>query len=280
MVRAPSPDSEMSDLADFARRIRRHSVNMTHRAKSSHVATSLSMADLLAVLYGEILRVNPAEADWPDRDRFIVSKGHGAAGVYAALAEKGFFPLSQLDTYYQDGSVLAGHITHSGVPGVEVSTGSLGHGLGIACGMAMVGKRDGRPYRVFVLLSDGECDEGSIWEAALFAPHHHLDNLIAVVDYNKIQSLGRVKDTLNLEPFSEKWRAFGWSVREVDGHNLAEIRNALRAVPWEASRPSCLIAHTTKGKGVSFMENSVLWHYRPPDKEELLRAQAELENPQ
>jgi len=250
---------------------------MTHRAKSSHIGTALSMADILAVLYGGILRIDPSDTVSPDRDRFILSKGHGGAAVYAALAEKNFFPIRELETYHQNGSSLAGHITQSGIPGVEASTGSLGHGLSIACGLALGGKRDSRPYRVFTLLSDGECDEGSTWEAALFAPHHHLDNLVAIVDYNKIQSLGRVEDTLALEPFGDKWKAFGWWVREINGHDVAQIHDALEAVPWQVGRPSCLIAHTVKGKGVSFMENTVLWHYRPPNNEELQRALAELE---
>ena len=261
---------------DLATKIRRHVLGMTHRAGSSHVGTSLSMADILAVLYGRVLRIEPANPSWPDRDRFILSKGHGAAAVYAVLAERGFFPIRELETFCQNGSALAGHISHTGVAGVEASTGSLGHGLAIGCGMALTGKRDGRAYRVFVMLSDGECDEGSIWEAALFAPHHHLDNLIAIVDYNKIQSLGRVEGTLALEPFAQKWTAFGWSVRETDGHDLAGIEAVLSEVPFEKGRPSCVIAHTTKGKGVSFMENEVLWHYKPPSAEDLTRALEEL----
>jgi transketolase len=271
-----SEKADLTTISKLAREIRRHVVWMTHRARSSHVGTSLSMADLLAVLYGAILRVNPAEHDCPDRDRFILSKGHGAAGVYAVLAEKGFFPLEELETFYKDGSVLAGHITRSQLPGVEASTGSLGHGLGLACGMALAGVRDRRMYRVFTLLSDGDCDEGSTWEAILFASHHHLDNLVAIIDYNQIQSLATTEETLALEPFAEKWRAFGWSVREINGHDLREIKSALETVPSQAGRPSCVIAHTVKGKGVSFMENSVLWHYRPPDKDELRRALAEL----
>jgi transketolase len=260
----------------LARRIRYHVVRMTHRAKSAHVATSLSMADLLAVLYGSTLRVRPQEPCWPDRDRFILSKGHGCAGLYAALAECGFFPLTWLEDFCQNGSRLAGHITHTGVPGVEASTGALGHGLSIACGMALAGMRDRRPYRVVVLLSDGECDEGSIWEAALFAPHHRLENLVAIVDYNKIQSLGSVKEVLDLDPLGGKWQAFGWAVREIDGHDIAAIGAALTDVPFRAGRPSCIIAHTVKGKGVSFMENQLLWHYRSPDGEELRQALADL----
>jgi len=260
----------------LATQIRAHVLRMIHRARSSHVGTCLSIADLLAVLYGGILRVNPSQPDWPDRDRFILSKGHGCAAVYAVLAEQGFFPKEWLDTYYLDGSHLAGHITHHGVPGVEASTGSLGHGLSIGCGIALAGKHDKQPYRVFVLLSDGECDEGSTWEAVLFAPHHRLDNIIAVVDYNKIQSLGMVKEILNLEPLAEKWRAFGWAVQEIDGHNLEQIESALLSIPFRQGQPSCIIAHTVKGKGVSFMENQVDWHYNYPNAEQLRQALAEL----
>ncbi len=268
---------DLASCRGLATAIRRDAVRMTHRAGASHVGAVLSMADLLAVLYGRILRVSPLALTCPDRDRFILSKGHGCAGVYAALAELGFFPRDWLDGFYQDGSSLAGHITHAGVPGVEVSTGALGHGLPIGCGMALAGKRDGADYRVFTLLSDGECDEGSLWEAALFAPHHRLDNLVAIVDYNKIQSLGAVRDVLDLEPLGAKWGAFGWAVRQIDGHDLDEIDRTLAAVPLELGRPSCVIAHTVKGKGVSFMENQVLWHYRPPDATEAGRALAELE---
>lgn len=270
--------SENEDKVDYqvlATRIRAHALKMTHRARSSHIGGSLSIADLLAVLYGRVLRVEPSRPDWPDRDRLIVSKGHAAAAVYAALAERGFFPTDWLDTYYLDGSHLAGHITR-GVPGVEVSTGSLGHGLSIGCGMALAGNRDKMPYRVFVLLSDGECDEGSTWEAALFAPHHHLDNIIAIVDYNKIQSFGTVKEVLDLEPLGNKWQTFGWAVREIDGHDFRQIEESLLSVPFKPERPSCIIAHTVKGKGISFMENQLAWHYMPPNDDELRQALVEL----
>jgi transketolase len=263
--------------AELARRIRLHAVHMTHRAGSSHVASSLSLAELLAVLYGSVLRVTPETVDDPDRDRLILSKGHACAGLYAVLAECGFFPMDWLESFYHDGAKLPGHATAHGIPGIEVSSGALGHGLGIACGLALAGKRDGSPFRVFTVLSDGECDEGSIWEAALFAPHHQLDNLIAIVDYNKIQSLGSVKDVLGLEPFVDKWRAFGWATCEVDGHDVEQIETTLHAVPCEPDRPTCIVAHTVKGKGVSFMENSVLWHYRSPQGDEYNRAIAELE---
>lgn len=263
---------------ELARRIRRHAVEMTHLGKSSHVGSVLSMADIVAVLYGSVLRKDPARPEWPERDRFILSKGHAGAGIYAALAESGFFALSKLLTHYQDGSDLSGHVSHKGIPGVELSTGSLGHGLPVACGMAKVAQLDERTHRVFCLLSDGECDEGSNWEAALFAAHHHLQNLVAIVDYNKIQSLAAVSDTIGLEPFADKWRAFGWDVTEVDGHSHEQLLEALLPNARVSDRPRCLIAHTTKGKGVSFMENSVLWHYRTPQGDEYARACAELES--
>ena len=252
-----------------------HCLKMTNRAKSSHIGGCLSAADLLAVLYGRVLRVDPSRLDWPERDRFVLSKGHAAAAIYATLAERGFFPMEWLDRYYLDGSYLAGHIT-KGVPGVEASSGSLGHGLPISCGMALAGKHEGKPYRVFALLSDGECDEGSTWEAALFAPHHHLDNLIVIVDYNKIQSFGIVKEVLDLEPLADKWRSFGWAVREINGHDTEEVEESLLTVPLQPEKPSCIIAHTVKGKGVSFMENQLAWHYQYPDDSQLSQALAEL----
>ena len=269
-------DNLTIDLYALSKRLRLHSVRMTHLAKASHVGSSLSMVELLAVLYGKILHVDPVRPDWPERDRFILSKGHGCAAYYAVLAEAGFFPLEWLDTFYQNGSRLAGHATHTYVPGIEISTGSLGHGLSVATGMALASKRDGKSYRVYCLLSDGECDEGSTWEPILFAPQHKLDNLIAIVDYNKIQSLGTVKEVMDLDPFADKWRAFGWAVREVDGHNLGAIEAILSNLPYEVGRPNCLIAHTIKGKGVSFMENKLLWHYRSPQGEEYAAALAEL----
>ncbi len=261
---------------ELARRIRCHAVRMTSKGKSSHVASVLSMADLLAVLYGKILRLDPRDTSSPTRDRFILSKGHGGAGIYAALAETGFFPVELLETHCQDGSLLSGHVSHKGLPGVEISTGSLGHGLSIGAGMAYGAKLDGADHRVFVLLSDGECDEGSNWEAILFAGHHSLDNLVVVVDYNKIQSLASVSETLELEPFADKWRSFRWGVEEVDGHDHRALAEIFFRLPFRAGSPSCLIAHTTKGKGVSFMEDSVLWHYRSPQGEELKDALKEL----
>jgi len=236
------------------------------------------MADIVAVVYGKVLRKHPAEPKWPERDRFILSKGHAGAGVYAALAETGYFPVDCLKEHCAQGSKFCGHVSHIGIPGVELSTGSLGHGLSVGAGMAYAAKIDQNSFRVFVLLSDGECDEGSNWEAILFAAHHRLSNLIAVVDYNKIQSLAPVSETLALEPFADKWLAFGWQVREVDGHDHGQLLQALDILPVPGSPPTCVIAHTTKGKGVSFMENSVLWHYRSPQGEEFQAAMAELED--
>lgn len=267
------------DTAELARRIRIHALRMTNRGGTSHIGSVFSMADLLAVLYGRFLRVDPKRPDWAQRDRFVLPKGHAGAGVYAVLAERGFIDLAMLDRHAQDGSVLSGHVSHKGVAGVELSTGSLGHGLPVATGMALAAKRGGKSHRVVCLLSDGECDEGSNWEAILFGSHHRLDNLTAIVDYNKIQSLAAVADTLGLEPFTDKWRSFGWSVREVDGHDHGAIAATLDGLPFVRDTPSCIIAHTTKGKGVSFMENSVLWHYRTARDDEFDAAMRELTSP-
>lgn len=260
-------------MRELSRRLRGHALRMTHAARSSHVGTCLSMADILAVLYGNVLRVDPANPGWADRDRVVISKGHGAAIVYAALGERGFFPIDRLTEYCRDGSPLTGHINHH-VPGVDVSTGSLGHGLPVACGLALGARRSGAQWRTFAILSDGELDEGTTWEAALFAPHHKLDNLVAIVDYNKIQSFGRVSEILDLEPLAEKWRAFNWGVSEVDGHDHESVREALESVPISTGRPTLIVAHTVKGKGVPFMEDDLLWHYRPPSDEELAAALA------
>jgi len=262
----------------LAKAIRINSLKMTSRGKSSHIGSVLSIADILAVLYGSVLNIDPKNPNWSDRDRFILSKGHAGAGVYAALAEVGFFSKKILETHYQDGSKLSGHISHKGIPGVELSTGSLGHGLSVGCGMAKAAKLEQRMNKVVVLLSDGECDEGSIWEAAMFASHHKLSNLIAIIDYNKIQSLDSIENTLGLEPLSDKWQSFGWEVLEVDGHHHQEIYEAFTSIPINQDNPTVIIANTIKGKGVSFMENKVLWHYRTALDEEFNQALIELEN--
>jgi transketolase len=264
----------ITELRRLAREARRLIVDSIFQAQAGHLGGPLSAADMLVALYFDVLRIDPANPGWPERDRFILSKGHAGACVYAALAERGFFDVSVLDAHYRNGSNLSGHVSHKGVPGVELSTGSLGHGLGIGTGMAFNLKRMGGSQRVFVVLSDGECDEGSVWEAALFAGHHRLENLCAVIDYNKLQSIARVSETINLEPFAAKWRAFGWHALCVDGHDHDALRTAFgdRA----ANRPTCIIADTVKGRGVSFMENQVLWHYRAPQGEEYVAAMREL----
>lgn len=276
----PSPEKEeieLKSLRQLAARIRLDALRMTSLGGSSHIGSVFSIADLLAVLYGAILRVDPKNPKWSLRDRFILSKGHAGAGIYSVLAQCGFFPAEKLDTHYQNGSDLSGHVSHKGIPGVEFSTGSLGHGLPVGTGMAFGAKLDGLSHRVFVLMSDGECDEGSNWEAILFASHHKLDNLVVIVDYNKIQSLKPVSETLGLEPFADKWRSFGWSVCEIDGHDHRQMKEILDRLPFEKEKPNCVIAHTTKGKGVSFMEHSVLWHYRSPKGQEYEDAVRELE---
>jgi len=268
--------TQATDTVALALRIRRNAVQMTHYGKSSHIGAVLSISDILAVLYGRILKVNPDDPGWRGRDRFILSKGHAGAGVYAVLAESGFFPVEELKNHYANGSRLSGHVSHKGIPGVEISTGSLGHGLPIGVGMAYAAALDSHHHRVFVLMSDGECDEGSNWEAILFAAHHKLYNLVAIVDYNKIQSLKPVAETLGLEPFAQKWRAFGWEVKEADGHDHESLTAALAERLGPVGKPLCVISHTTKGKGISFMENSVLWHYRSPQGEEYRNAMKEL----
>ncbi|MEY4075634.1 MAG: hypothetical protein RIQ69_4 [Pseudomonadota bacterium] len=260
---------------DLACRMRVQALQMVHRAKASHIGSALSICDIVAVLYGQVLRLDPKQPDTPNRDRFILSKGHACVSVYAALAETGFFPREDLLKYGQDHSVLMNHISHK-VAGVEFSTGSLGHGLPFGTGKALAAHRRKHDWRTFVLLSDGELGEGSNWEAMMFAAHHQLDNLVAIVDYNKLQSLTTVDKTLRVEPLADKARAFGWAVREVDGHNHAELTELLGSAPWEPGKPSFLIAHTTKGKGVSFMENSVDWHYKSPSAEQLAQALGEL----
>ena len=263
-------------LKDFAKSLRLSAVRMVNAGNSSHIGSILSSADILAVLYGSILNVDPKDPKWEKRDRFILSKGHAGAGVYAALAERGFFSKDLLKNHYKNGSIFSGHVSHKNVPGVEFSTGSLGHGLGVGTGMAYAAKLANQEHKIYVLLSDGECDEGSNWEAILFASHHGLSNLRVIVDYNKLQSLKSTDETLSLEPFLEKWKSFGWDVVEADGHNHDDLIKVMSRSSKD--KPSCVIAHTVKGKGVSFMENKVLWHYRSPQDKEFNDAISELED--
>ncbi len=257
-----------SDTRPFATAMRLSALRMVQAAAASHIGSCLSMADILAVLYGTVMRHKPEDPKWQGRDRLLVSKGHAAAIVYAALAEQNYFDKAQLASFCQNGSPLMGHLNHH-VPGIELSTGSLGHALPVACGMALANK----PNRHFVILSDGEMDEGSNWEAMLFAGHHKLTNLTTIVDYNKIQSYGSVKDVLDLEPLADKWRSCRWQVHELDGHDHDALKAALLQ---QADAPTVIIAHTVKGKGVSFMENKLEWHYKSPSAEQLAQAISEL----
>lgn len=267
-----------SELSKISVAIRRQALQMVHAANASHIGGVLSIADILAVLYFDALNVRCDEPDWPDRDRFILSKGHCCSGIYAALAQRGFFRCEDLKDYGKDHSEFMTHISHK-VVGVEFSTGSLGHGLPFGVGKALAAKRKKKGWRTFVLLSDGELDEGSNWEAFMFAAHHGLDNLTAIIDYNKLQGLSSVENAMRLEPLADKLKAFGWSVQETDGHDHAALSKGLKSLPWKPGSPSVLIAHTIKGKGVSFMENKVEWHYRSPTKQQLDQALKELELP-
>lgn len=261
---------------ELALKVRRHIVEMIHNSHASHISSCLSCVDIIAVLYSDILNVQPNNPSFEERDRFIMSKGHGGATVYATLAECGFFPTKTLENYYMNGSILSGHISHKNVPGVEVSTGSLGHGIAIACGMAMAAKIDHANYKVYALIGDGECDEGVVWEAALNAAQRGLDNFTVIVDRNNLQAMGRTEDILKLEPFADKWRSFGWNVIDLpDGGDHDQLRSAFNA-PFE-NKPKCIIARTVKGKGISFMENNLLWHYRDPQGIFYTRALEELE---
>jgi len=248
---------------------------MTNLRHSGHVGSSLSMADILAVLYETILRVDPKNPRRADRDRFILSKGHAAAGVYAALAEKGFIPREWLRTYYCDNGKLCGHISHH-VPGAEFSTGSLGHGLPVAVGMAIAARMAGQQHRIIVLMSDGDCNEGSTWESIMFAAQQRLDNLTVIVDYNRVQALGKSKDIIDLEPLGRKIQDFGWAVKEIDGHDHRQIESALSILPFQRGRPSFLIARTVKGKGLKSMEDTVDCHYKCVPDDGLSAAYKEL----
>lgn len=243
--------------------IRRHGIEMTHLSGGGHIGSILSVADIMAVLYAEILKFDVLNPGWGERDRFVLSKGHAGAAVYAALAESGFFSVEELKTHYADGSRLSGHVSHH-LPGVDFSTGALGHGISAATGMAYAAKKDKKNYRVYVIVGDGECNEGSVWETALFANQFHLDNLIVIVDYNHMQSLDTCEKTLGLENFADKWQAFGWNVIEIDGHNHDVLRKVLDIRCGAGKKPTVIIANTIKGYPISFMENDILWHYRYP----------------
>ena len=267
----------MEEMKEKTRTLRRHIINMTERAGSGHPGGSLSAVELVTALYFHVLRHDPQNPHWPDRDRFVLSKGHAAPVLYAALAESGYFPVAELLTLRQMGSRLQGHTHMITTPGVEMSAGALGQGLSFGIGNALAARLDGRDYRVYVLLGDGECNEGQVWEAAMAAAHHKLDNVVAIIDRNRLQIVGWCCDVMNTEPFPEKWRSFGWHTMEVDGHDLDQIIAALSEAKTIEGKPTAIIAHTTKGKGVSFMENKAEFHGTAPTSEQAEQALRELE---
>lgn len=262
-------------LDERSKHLRRQIVRVLERGGRGHLGTSLSLVEMLRVLFDGVLRYDAKNPSWPERDRFILSKGHGCITLYVLLQEKGFFPEEELWKFCKFDGILGGHPDPK-VPGIEVSTGSLGHGLPVAVGMAAVAKRKGARHRVMTVLGDGECDEGSVWEAAMSAAKHRLDNLTAIVDYNKQQSYGSTYEVLDLEPFAKKWEAFGFAVREVDGHDVGALERVFAGLPFAKDKPSAIICHTVKGKGISFAENNLKWHHKSSIKnnevEDLLRA--------
>lgn len=257
--------------------IRAHLVKMSHEAKAPHLGSALSCVDIIVSLYSGILNIDPGKPQHPERDRFILSKGHAATALYAILAEKGFFGKELLATYAQPGSSLPEHPSMQCVPGVEAATGSLGHGLSLGLGLAKAAKLLNQGYKTYILLSDGECNEGSIWEAALLAPQLGLDNLCAIIDFNKWQATGRSQEVTALEPLDEKFAAFGWEVMRIDGHNFEQLNEAFNESFSKSNKPFAVIADTVKGKGISFMEDDNNWHYRIPQLEEVKAACLELE---
>lgn len=265
------------DLKQKAKEIRKKIIKMSFRGKGSHISSCLSITDILVVLYWDLLRINPKKPKEKNRDRFILSKGHAACALYPILAEKGFFKNSYLDTYGRNNTLLGVHPEHGTLPGIEFSTGSLGHGLAAGAGMAFAAKLNNSTSKTFVLISDAECDEGSIWETALFSAHRQIDNLVVIIDYNKLQAFGKTKDIANLEPFADKWKSFGWTVKEVDGHNLQQLSKLLNSVPFVKNKPTAIIAHTIAGKGISFLENRFEWHYLNLNKEQYEKALEEIE---
>jgi transketolase len=266
-----STTHDLDDVRQIAKSLRISALEMIQASRASHIGSCYSAADLLACLYWRCMNVRPEDPGWSQRDRMLMSKGHAAAILYAALAHRGYFSVEELADYCRDGSRLTGHVT-TGVPGVELSTGSLGHALCVGCGLALAAKRDLAAWRTFVILSDGELDEGSNWEALLFASQYELDNLVAIIDHNKIQSFGRISDVLELSPLADKLRSFRWNVREIDGHDLSQIIEAIENAPYAVGVPTVIIANTVKGRGVDFMEDRLDWHYRSPSSEQFSSA--------
>lgn len=270
------PQMRAQELKQLANRLRVDVIEMLHTAASGHPGGSLSAIDLIVALYFAKMRHRADEPHWDQRDRFVLSKGHGVPALYATLAEAGYFEKAKLQTLRRLGSPLQGHPANALLPGIEASTGSLGQGLSVAVGMALASKLDGGPFRVYCLLGDGEIQEGQVWEAAMMAPKYHLDNLTAIIDYNKGQIDGHVVDVMNVEPLEDKWRAFNWHVLTIDGHDMDQILGALDAAEQEKGRPTLIVAHTVKGKGVSFMEDRAEWHGAAPNQEQTQQALQEL----
>jgi transketolase len=275
----PAAGMNIGQLVQVAAEIRGMLVEMSHRTGSAHLGSALSCVDIMVALFWKKLSIDPGAPDDPLRDRFILSKGHAATALYATLAKRGFFSMDLLDTYARHGSCLAEHPGPRCAPGVEAATGSLGHGLSLGLGMALAGRIQEQTYNVYVLMSDGECNEGSVWEAAMFAPAQRIRNLTAIVDFNKWQATGRSREIMALDPLKDKWEAFGWNAYELDGHDLPALVETLKALPDDSGKPSVIIAHTVKGKGVSFMEDDNNWHYRIPTAAEVLKARKELRLP-
>jgi len=265
-----------ANLNDIARALRARVLRLSHDGRSPHLGSCLSCIDILVAAYFGGLDLGPAHRDDPGRDRFLLSKGHAAPALYATLSRRGYFPEEWLADYNRDGGKLAEQPAPQCAPGIEAATGSLGHGLSLAAGIALANRIENRPGRVVALLSDGECNEGSVWEAAMLAAAQRLERLMAIVDYNRWQATGRSDEVLALAPLADKWRAFGWSTVEVDGHDIDALAAMLRAFPDGSGKPVAILAHTIKGKGVSFMEDDNNWHYRIPNREELQAALAEL----
>jgi transketolase len=270
----------MADIAALeatARELRARIIDNSSRTGTPHLASCLSCVDILTALYFDVLKIDPAQPHDVARDRFILSKGHGAPTLFQVLAKRGFYPESMLESYGQDGGVFAEHPpTPDHLAGIEAATGSLGHGLPIGLGMALAGRIQARPYNVYVVLGDGECNEGSVWEAAMLAAAQRVANLCVIVDFNKWQATGRSREVMALDPLADKWRAFGWNALEVDGHDMTALLGALQRHPAADGRPTAIIAHTVKGKGVSFMEDDNNWHYRIPTADEVIKAKLEL----
>jgi transketolase len=269
-------DELLRSLKSQANRIRQESIRMTHAAKSGHPGGSLSEADILAALYFHVMRIDPSKPDWPDRDRFVLSKGHACPGLYSALALRGYFPVEELLTFRQINSRLQGHPDMIKTPGVEMTAGPLGNGLAAGSGMAQGARITGHDFRVYVLIGDGDMQEGCTWEAAMLAGHKKLANLVCIYDYNRSQVDGPISEIVDTAPVVEKWQAFNWAVHEIDGHDMVQILDAFAWAESNTDRPSCIVAHTTKGKGVSFMENQAAWHGKAPNAEQAEQALAEL----